>query len=232
MPMNTSHRKTLVFSYLSSTFTLLLVLSNLVLSSKLIPTTFFNFIIPGGLILYPLTFLISDVVNEIFGPKKARVMIFSAFIANLLASSIVQIFMFFPVASPEMQTAWHCLFDLSPLRFLASLLAFIVSQQLDIVLYTFFKNRTPNSSLWLRSNGSTWISQIPDTFIVDTCILYFGMGLSFPQTLNIMFYSYIYKITFCVLTTPLFYLAVNTIRKFLGMPSTKIANTVPLINQP
>ncbi|WP_100934099.1 queuosine precursor transporter [Candidatus Chlamydia corallus] len=227
--MNTSYRKTLMFSYLSLTFALLLVLSNLVLSSKLIPTGFFSFTIPGGLILYPLTFLISDIVNELFGPKKARVMVFSAFIANLLASSIVQIFMFFPVVSPEIQTAWHCLFDLSPLRFLASLLAFIISQQLDIVLYSFLKNRT-SSSLWLRSNGSTWISQIPDTFIVDTCILYFGMRLPFSQTLNIMFYSYIYKIIFCVFTTPLFYLAVNKIRKFLGITSQQIANTAHLIN--
>ncbi|SPN74150.1 hypothetical protein,conserved hypothetical integral membrane protein,Uncharacterized ACR, YhhQ family COG1738 [Chlamydia serpentis] len=229
--MNTFYRKTLLFSCLSLTFSLLLILSNLVLSSKLVPTAFFGFIIPGGLILYPLTFLISDVVNEIFGPKKARFMIFSAFIANLIACSIVQIFMFFPAVSPETHTAWHYLFDLSPLRFLASLLAFIISQQLDIILYNFLKKRTPHSSLWLRSNGSTWCSQIPDTFIVDTCVLYFGMGLSFSQTLHIMFYSYIYKITFCVLTTPLFYLAVKNIRKSLGIFSETTAKTFYLINE-
>ncbi|WP_066483423.1 queuosine precursor transporter [Candidatus Chlamydia sanziniae] len=221
--MNVTYRKTLVFSYLSLAFHLILILSNLVLSSKLIPTNFFGFTIPGGLILYPLTFVISDVVNEIFGPKQARIMIYSAFIANLVVSSIVQIFMFFPATSPEIQTAWHCLFDLSPLRFFASLLAFIVSQHIDIALYNFLKRRTPTTLLWLRSNGSTWLSQIPDTFIVDTCILYFGLRLPFTQTLQIMSYSYIYKITFCVLTTPVFCWIVGKIQKTLGIP---IATTI------
>ncbi|WP_375793994.1 queuosine precursor transporter [Chlamydia sp. 12-01] len=204
-----SFRKNRMFFNLSLTFSLILILSNLVAASRLIITPYFT--IPGGLLFYPATFVISNIVNEIFGPEKTRRMVFSAFAGNILSLVFLQIISLLPASSLEVSNAWHILFDISPTAFIASFVAFATSQQLDITSFNFFKQRFPKSPAWIRSNASSMLSQIVDTLIVDFGVVYLGMHLSFTKTLQIMTYSYLYKIFFNIVTIPVFYIG---IRKF------------------
>ncbi|BAE81073.1 hypothetical protein [Chlamydia felis Fe/C-56] len=196
-------RKNRAFFNLSLTFSLVLILSNLVAASRLIVTPYFT--IPGGLILYPLTFVISNIVNEVFGPEKARTMVCSAFTGNIFSLAILQIISFLPVSSIEIATAWHTLFDISPIACISSLVAFSISQQLDITFFAFLKQHFPKSPAWVRNNTSTMLSQMVDTLIVDLGVIYLGMHLSFTKTLQIMTFSYLYKLFFSLVSTPIFY---------------------------
>ncbi|WP_348662913.1 queuosine precursor transporter [Chlamydia vaughanii] len=196
-----------VFFSLSLIFSLVLILSNLVAASRLIVTPFFT--IPGGLVFYPMTFVISNIVNEVFGSKQARRMVFSAFAGNVFSLLILQIISFLPTSSPEMARAWHTIFDISPIAFLASFSAFAVSQQLDILSFRLLKQKFPKSPPWIRNTLSTCLSQIADTIVVDLGILYMGMHLPFTQTLQIMAFSYLYKLGFSVITIPVFYFSVR-----------------------
>ncbi|SYX09183.1 hypothetical protein,conserved hypothetical integral membrane protein,Uncharacterized ACR, YhhQ family COG1738 [Chlamydia poikilotherma] len=204
-----SSHKNKTFFNLSLTFSLILILSNLVAASRLIVTPYFT--IPGGLLFYPLTFVISNIVNEIFGPEKTRHMVFSAFAGNMLCLIFLQIVSLLPASSIEIANAWHILFDVSPIAFIASFTAFSVSQQLDIISFHFFKRRFPKSSPWIRNNASSMLSQMVDTLIVDLGVVYIGMHLSFTKTLQIMTCSYLYKVFFILATTPIFYLGIRRI---------------------
>ncbi|CAG9045907.1 queuosine precursor transporter [Chlamydia abortus] len=205
--MNRSFHKDRVLFNLSLTFSLILILSNLVAASRLVITSYFT--IPGGLILYPATFVISNIVNEVFGPEKTRRMVLSAFAGNIFSLVFLHLVSFLPASSPDIEYAWHTLFDISPITFIASFVSFSVSQQLEILSFSFLKRRFPTTPAWLRNNTSTLLSQMIDTFIVDFGVIYLGMHLPFTQTLHIMMYSYFYKVFFNILTTPVFYIGVR-----------------------
>ncbi|MEF9497439.1 queuosine precursor transporter [Chlamydia sp. 04-14] len=207
--MTVSSHKNKIFFNLSLAFSLILILSNLVAASRLVVTPYFT--IPGGLLFYPLTFVISNIVNEIFGPEKTRHMIFSAFVGNIFCLIFLQIVSLLPASSAAIADAWHTLFDISPIAFIASFTAFSVSQQLDIISFHFFKRRFPRSSPWIRNNASSMLSQMVDTLIVDLGVVYIGMHLSFTKTLQIMTCSYLYKVFFSLATTPIFYMGVRRI---------------------
>lgn len=202
----TVYKDKIVFS-LSLYFSLLLILSNLIASSYLIVTPYFT--LPGGLLLYSLTFVISNIVNEIFGSYQTRLMVLHAFFGNFLTLCVLKIFSLLPAASPEVSHAWHTIFAISPLACFSSFTAFIVSQQLDITLFQFFKRRFPLFPSWLRNYFSTSLSQIFDTLIVDLGVIYIGMHYSFTQTLQIMFASYAYKNLFNLISLPLFHFSVK-----------------------
>ncbi|QVE49243.1 queuosine precursor transporter [Chlamydia crocodili] len=206
-----SSYKNKIFFNLSLTFSLILILSNLVATSRLIVTPYFT--IPGGLLFYPLTFVISNIVNEIFGPEKTRYMVFSAFTGNILCLIFLQIVSLLPASSLEIANAWHILFDISPIAFIASFTAFSISQQLDITSFHFFKRNCPKLSPWIRNNASSMLSQMVDTLIVDLGVVYIGMHLSFTKTLQIMTCSYLYKVFFSLATTPIFYMGVRRISR-------------------
>ncbi len=200
------HKDRVLFN-LSLTFSLILILSNLAAASRLVITSYFT--IPGGLILYPATFVISNIVNEVFGPEKTRRMVLSAFAGNIFSLIFLHMISFLPASSPDVEHAWHTLFDISPIVFIASFVSFSVSQQLEILSFSFLKQRFPNTPAWLRNNTSTLLSQMMDTFIVDFGVIYLGMHLPFTKTLQIMMCSYLYKVFFNILTTPIFYLGVR-----------------------
>ncbi|AHK63348.1 hypothetical protein BOKEGFJH_00475 [Chlamydia avium] len=207
-PVHRDKRDKIIFP-LSLCFSLFLILSNLIASSRLIVTPYFT--IPGGLLLYPFTYVISNIVNEAFGATQTRLMVFYAFLGNLFALCVLKIFSIFPAASPEVSHAWHTIFDTSPIAFFSSFIAFIISQQLDITLFQLLKRCLPQFPPWLRNYFSSSLSQIIDTIIVDMGVIYIGMHYSFTQTLQIMTFSYLYKISSSTLLLPLFHLSIKRI---------------------
>ncbi|EPP34904.1 putative integral membrane family protein [Chlamydia ibidis] len=206
-------QKTTLLSYLSLAFSLILILSNLIFAPRLIITKYFT--LPGGLIFYPFTFLLSDIVNEIYGSKKAKQIVYSAFVGNAASVLLVQIFSILPTTRPEIHEAWKLVFDLNPFCLFFSFTAFLASQYLDIFSFSLLKKTYPNGSLWMRSNISTCLSQIIDTLIVDLGIVYIGMGLSLTKTFYIMTCSYSYKVFFSLITSPILCFLVKKINHFI-----------------
>lgn len=191
-------------------FSVIAVVTNL-LSSKMVVLG--GFAIPFGILTYPLTFLLSDLVTEIFGSQKARAMVYTGMACSLLSLGIVQCALHLPAADAEMQQAWYKVLDISKFVILGSLTAYIIGQILDIQLYAQIKRWTGERFLWLRCNGSTLLSQMVDTLIVNTVHLYWGLELDYPTVVQIMLFSYCYKAFISMANTPLFYLLVYLARR-------------------
>lgn len=205
-----------LYSSLCCIFCLLVVLSN-ILSAKMVLLPLSNLEVPAGLLTYPLTFLIADLVTEIYGKEKAKSMVYTTLGINIACLALIQIVLVLP--SARTQTAFHEVFELSSLRIFASLTAYFASQIVDIQLYTQIKKLTGNSLLWVRNNGATCISQFLDTIIVDLIYLYGGLGMNLMDVLPVILISFCYKTFFSVLNTPLFYLSVFLSKRSIqGVP--------------
>lgn len=202
-----------LYQVLSACFAVIVVISNII-SVKLVKLPFFSdFSIPVGLITYPLTFLVADLVTEFYGAKKAKLMVYIALGMNLLSFGIIELALMIPAHSAEEQRAFQAIMGLSGLRIFASLAAYLAAQVVDIQLYAWIKRLTGSRFLWLRNNGSTFASQIVDTVIVDVIFLWWGLSMPMAEVVPIMIFAWGYKAFFSLAGTPLFYFCVHMIRK-------------------
>lgn len=204
-----------IYQIMSMAFCVIVVLSNII-SAKMVVLPFFGFSIPAGLVTYPLTFLLSDLVTEFFGIRKAKLMVYNALGVSVVSFGMIKLVLWLPTDAPEGQNAFHAVLGLSGLRIFSSLTAYTIAQLADIQLYVLIKKVTGPRFLWLRNNGSTCISQIIDTVAIDIIFLYWGLSMEIQQVLPIMLFSYAYKALFSFLSTPLFYICVFIIRKYDG----------------
>ncbi len=202
--------KVSIYQALCATFCLLVVLSNII-SAKMFQLPFFsNMSAPAGLITYPLTFLLSDLVTELYGAKQARIMVYTALALSLVSFGIIQLALLLP--SRTSQEAFQATLGLSGLRIFSSLTAYLIAQLVDIQLYALIKKWTGPKFLWLRNNGSVFLSQLVDTLLIDLIYLYWGLSMSMEQVLPIMLFSYCYKAAFSIANTPLFYLSLYLLK--------------------
>jgi len=231
-PLDWSNR---VYVVLAMVFVTLLVLTNIIGQKLFI---WFDFTLTAGLITYPLTFLITDIVSEIYGKRRADRMVIMGFGMTLLMLIIVQISIALP-ASPfwvstfatdlndgaAMQNAWIGSFGVGWWLVTGSMSAYLVAQLCDNHLFHFFRRLTNGKHLWLRNNGSTMVSQLLDTFIVNSFLFYGAFGWGFVQGLEVMFVIYLFKLAIAAADTPLCYLGIWGTRKFLTRMQEKEANT-------
>lgn len=201
------------YQIISATFSVIVIISNL-LSAKMVLLPWIELMIPVGLITYPLTFLISDLVTEIFGAKRARLMIYVTLGMNLLSLGMIQIGLWLPTTDLIQQSAFQTVLGLSGVRIISSLASYAVSQVVDVQLYATIKRWTGSRWLWLRNNGSTCISQVVDTIMIDLIFLWWGIGMSMTEIFPIMLFSYLYKAVFSFACTPLFYIELLSKLKF------------------
>jgi queuosine precursor transporter len=196
-------------------FSVIVILSNLI-TAKLFQSPFIQgFALPSGLITYPLTFLISDLVTEIYGAAKARFMVYLGFAMGLFTHLIILMTLWLPPYDGILQQAFELVFGLNGIIFFSSIVAYAASQIIDVQLYSLLKRMTVGKHLWLRNNGSTLISQLVDTTIVCIGQLYFGFHMDLFNVLAIIMISYLYKACVSICNTPLFYLAVAMTKKML-----------------
>ena len=200
-----------IYQIICSSFSVLVVVSN-ILSAKMIMLPFFHLAVPAGLLIYPITFLFSGLVTEIFGAKKAKLMVYVAFAMSLVSFVIIQIGLILPGIDSEQHKAFQSILGLTGLRIFSSLISYLTSQIVDIQLYAAIKKWTGNRFLWLRNNGSTCISQIIDTVLLDLIFLWWGLGMPMTEVIPIMVFSYLYKTCFSIASTPLFYFLVFVVR--------------------
>ena len=186
-----------------------------------------SFNLTCGVLLWPLEFIMTDIVNEYYGPKAVRRISFTAISLISYAFIILYLSMNIPPADfwvvsktsdgvPNLQSAYIGIFGQGLKIIVGSLVAFLVSQLVDVYVFHRIKRVTGEKWVWLRATGSTLISQLVDSFIVLIIAFKFGNNWSWGQVIAIGCMNYIYKFIVAVVLTPVIYLAEERIERYLG----------------
>lgn len=178
-------------------------------------TTLFGVSVSVGIFMVPLTFLITDIVEEVFGRKYTMQFLISAVITLLVIFGYTLLAVKLPANERyDFNAEYVIIFGSSLRMILASLVAFVISQAHDVWAFNYWKKKTNGKALWLRNNLSTIVSQAIDTFIFMMLAFYQiapKFDLMFIIKLSIPFY--LFKVLFAVLDTPFVYLGVYWLRK-------------------
>jgi len=157
----------------------------------------------GGNVLYASIFLSTDILNEYWGQKTAYRAVMIGFLASIFFLVSSQFILNLTPANYDLaQGALKTIFNLTPRIIVASMIAYLISQNLDVWLYNQIKKMTRGKHLWLRNNGSTWLSQLVDSSIF-TLIAFAGI---YPHLWQLILFTYIIKIIVAALDTPFIYL--------------------------
>ena len=210
-----------IYLYLAALFITSLVVSNLIFQ-KFFYWYPFDLTIGGiklfelsvGILPYPITFLVTDLISEIYGQKKANQVVVAGIFASFFSITIILISNYVPAleSSPINDETFSNVFSLSGLAVLASMLAYLFAQFIDIKIYHFWKKLTKGKMLWLRNNFSTFSSQIIDTVTVISLLCLFEV-LSWDSFFGLVVSGIVFKILIAFLDTPLLYLFVYLFRK-------------------
>lgn len=161
------------------------------------------FSVPGGVILFSMTFLLTDMISEYWGKKYALKAVWAGFISSLIM--VLSLFLVLNwQASPfalEQAEIFNKALALTPRIVIASLVAYIVSQHHDVWAFHFWKRKTKGKHLWLRNNASTLVSQLMDSAIFVT-IAFAGIIPILPVIVG----QYVVKVSIAILDTPFMYL--------------------------
>ncbi len=173
-----------------------------------------------GNILYASIFLATDLLSEIYGKKDARRGVWLGFYALIFMTISMQLALqFTPHSSDFSHDALNTIFGFIPRITIASIIAYLVSQNHDVWAFHFWKNKTHGKFLWLRNNVSTWVSQAIDS-ILFVFIAFYGVFES-SIILQILFTTYIIKLIVAVLDTPIIYLGRWVIKKHMEKHGTE-----------
>lgn len=208
-------RRELLYLTLSTLFCVILILSNVITSKLFSPPFFDKIALPCGIVTYPLTFVLSDLVTELFGLQRAKLMIYIGFAMTLFSQLILQMAIWLPSADLSRQAAFELTFGFSFVAIASSLTAYMIGQITDIYLYTWCKKWTKGNYLWFSNNVSTILSQIVDTAVINLLLLHWGMGISLFAVSQVILVDYLYKIACSSASTPLFYLGVAAGRRYM-----------------
>ena len=171
-----------------------------------------------GLLPYPITFLITDILSEIYGRKKANLVVIAGIFASFFSLAIIYVSKEAPATSwsPVNDTTFTKVFGATPLAVLASMMAYLTAQFIDIHIYHFWKKLTRGNHLWLRNNFSTFSSQIVDTLTVLLLLCSFGI-ISWDNFLGLLISGVLFKILIAALDTPILYLIIYGFRTYFGL---------------
>lgn len=210
-----------IYMYLAAMFITSLVVSNLIFQKffywypfdlEILGVRLFE--ISVGLLPYPITFLITDLISEIFGKKKANQVVTAGIFASFFSLLIVYVSATVPATSWSGvgDDMFNSVFGNTVLAVFASMMAYLFAQYVDIHVYHFWKKLTQGKHLWLRNNFSTFTSQIIDTSTVLLLLCSFGI-IDWDKFPGLLISGVIFKILIALLDTPLLYLAVYIFRR-------------------
>ncbi len=216
-----------IYLYLGALFITSLVVSNLIFQKFFYWNPFGDvqvfgvslFEVSVGILPYPITFLITDLISEIYGRKKANQIVTAGIFASFFSMGIVLVAEMAPAipSSPIDDAIFTQVFALSPIAVLASMIAYLLAQYVDIALYHFWKRLTQGKHLWFRNNFSTFLSQFIDTFTVVGLLCVFKV-LPWDIFFGLVVSGFLFKVLIAFLDTPLLYLFVYILRKRFGLP--------------
>lgn len=205
-----------IYLILGSMFIAALVASNLIFQKFFFwnPFGLYRFELSVGILPYPITFLITDIISEIYGRKKANQVVVAGIFASIFSMGIILVANYTPAIenSPVNNALFTQVFGLSPIAVLASMLAYLFAQFVDIRIFHFWKRITQGRHLWLRNNFSTFSSQFIDTLTVITLLCSFGV-LPWEMFSGLLISGFLFKIIIAMLDTPILYLIVHLFRR-------------------
>ncbi|MGM5468826.1 queuosine precursor transporter [Flavobacteriaceae bacterium LMO-SS05] len=167
-----------------------------------------------GILPYPITFLITDIISEIYGKKRANQVVFTGIFASLFSLLIVIISDAAPATpwSPVTDTMFTTVFGSTAIAVTASMLAYLFAQFIDIQIYHFWKGLTKGKHLWLRNNGSTFSSQFIDTMTILVLLCTFEI-IAWDKFWGLLVSGILFKWLIALCDTPFMYLLVYLFRK-------------------
>jgi len=237
---NSQFRRDVLFLSLSGVFLTSLVLGNVIGTTKFV--TIFSLHLPGwlqsitpelvrdediytmsipvGLVAYPFTFLATDLISELYGKKRAQLIVWVGFFMNLFMLLLMSIGHWLPNTQGVSGglNLFEGVYEFMVGNTIASMVAYLIAQSVDVKLFHFWKELTNGKHLWLRNNASTMFSQLVDSTAILS-ILYMagnlGDNVSGLVDLGILILnSYLFKFSFALFDTPLFYLSVYLLEDY------------------
>ncbi len=200
----------------------------------------FSFNLTAGVLLWPVVFIMTDIINEYYGIKGVRFLSYMA--AVLISYAFIMFFLAIRLAPApwwtgskasagvaDMQLAYSAVFGQGLWIIVGSLTAFLLGQLIDVFVFHRIKQLTGEKSIWLRSTGSTLVSQFIDSYVVLGIAFYVGPSIdpsngapwSLQQLLSVGTGNYIYKFCMAIVLTPVIYLVHGMIERYLGHSTAK-----------
>ncbi len=217
-----------MYLILASLFITSLVVSNLIFQ-KFFYWDFFGwytFEVSVGILPYPITFLITDLISEIYGKKKANQVVTTGIFASFFSLLIVFVSNNVPATtwSPINDDLFHTVFGFTAVAVFASMMAYLFAQYVDIQIYHFWKKFTQGKHLWLRNNFSTFTSQFIDTLTVLFLLCSFSI-IEWDLFGKLLLSGFLFKVIIAALDTPFLYLGVFIFRKMFNLkPGEELAD--------
>lgn len=206
---NTTH----FFVVIACLFVSCLLLSN-VIAGKLI--TIAGVVLPGAVIVFPLAYIVGDVLTEVYGFNKARLVIWTGFVCNLLMVGVFSLVLAIP--SPDFfqgSNAFSTVLGMTPRIVFASLLAYFAGEFCNSIVLSKIKIFTQGRWLWIRTIGSTLVGEGIDTVIFIT-ISFLGV-VPTGVLVQMILFQYFFKVTYEVAATPLTYMVVGWLKRKEGI---------------
>ena len=210
-----------IYMLLGALFITSLVVSNLIFQKffywypfhiEIFGTRLFE--ISVGILPYPITFLITDLISEIYGKKRANQIVVTGIFASIFSLTIVFVSNVVPATSwsPVGDQMFSTVFGNTALAVFASMLAYLFAQFIDIQIYHFWKRITKGKHLWLRNNFSTFSSQFVDTLTILVLLCSFEI-IEWSKFQGLLVAGFIFKALIAAFDTPFLYLGVYLFRK-------------------
>lgn len=213
--MDFKSRKDLVFLVLAGFFVTNAIVAELI-GGKLVQ--FFGLFTQSiGIILWPVIFILTDLINEYFGKDGVKKLTYITMGLIAFTFILLTVALNIPATSfsPVSDGAFHNVFGQSQWIIVGSLIAFVVSQLVDVNMFWVFKKLTGEKHIWLRSTGSTVISQLVDTFVVQFIAFVLPGKWTFDEFLVNASWGYSFKLIIAVALIPLIYMGHYAIGKYI-----------------
>ena len=197
-----------------------------------------------GVLAYPLTFLCTDLISELYGRKRANFLVTVGLFLNGFILLVMGLADALPAIDPSIQPPWQTLslsqsvglpsgesvsgevelfglmYAMTTGAIFASMFAYVTAQYVDVYVFHFLKEKTKGKHLWLRNNVSTLVSQMVDSFAVISITfgaVFLAGGMSLSTVLGLMLSNYIFKMISALLDTPIIYFLVGRLKPYLGL---------------
>ncbi|MCP4521461.1 MAG: queuosine precursor transporter [Cytophagales bacterium] len=181
-----------------------------------------------GVLAYPITFLCTDLISELYGAKRANSLVWVGLILNLWVLFILWAGSSLPKMEGTDDTAFLNIRDNAYATVLGSMVAYLLAQFCDVKIFHFLKERTQGKHLWLRNNGSTLVSQLIDSTTVILIAHFFANAFNLEGNNNLAYSltvlilsGYVFKLVTALLDTIPFYLCVKALKNYLNIESNE-----------
>ena len=207
MALENKNFKEQFYLILTGIFIASLVASNLIFQ-KFFTWNFLgiNFELSVGIIAYPVTFLVTDLISELYGQKRANQVVVSGFFASVFTTLLVLISVNATAVqwSPIDSVTFSKVFGLTGPAFFASMVAYLTAQLIDVRIFHFWKRLTKGKHLWLRNNASTMFSQLVDTSVILIILCTAGV-IEWERFFGLWVMGWLFKVFVALIDTPIIY---------------------------